>query len=67
MSVPAADLAWATAKRLTPTRPPFTDEELHELRVRYGPDHCPPGLAPCHAVTIWTLLDMIEAQKGWTA
>jgi hypothetical protein len=64
MSVPAADTAWAAAKKDSPRREPFSDDELKELRVFYSPRHR--AVSSNEAVVIWTLLDMIEGQKGWT-
>lgn len=64
MNDPAADAVWARAKRDTPSRAPYTDEELKELRIWFSPNHR--STPSVEAVAIWTLLDTIEAQKGWT-
>ena len=61
---PEHDAGWVDAKYQSPSRAPYTDAELHALRVDYSPrTH---GVHSPDAVVIWTLLDMIEAQKGWT-
>jgi hypothetical protein len=68
---PAANSSWALAKRASPSRAPYSDEELERIRVS-----CSPGNLPAYPsggsrsvddlVIIWTLLDMLEKQKGWT-
>jgi hypothetical protein len=60
---PAEEARWVIAKRETPSRAPYTDDELIVLRVEKGPRFFGGRLGD--AVVIWTLLDMIEAQKGW--
>jgi hypothetical protein len=63
---PRYDAAWTTAKEVTPRRPPFTDHELGHLRIRYQPGHASPHTSPQDITVIWTLLDMLEQQRGWT-
>lgn len=62
---PEYDGAWVDAVHQSPRRSPYTDEELHNLRVCYSPDNREYAVDHQEAVVIWTLLDMIEAQKGW--
>lgn len=66
MSDPSTRGAWEAAKRYTPSRPPFTDGELANLRERYMPLNLGPNHSAQDLVTIWTLLDMLEADRGWT-
>lgn len=60
---PEHDSGWMDAKQQSPSRVPYTDAELCALRVDYSPRYR--GVNSPEAVVIWTLLDMIEAQKGW--
>lgn len=62
---PENDGAWVEAKRQSPSREPYTDAELHALRVQCDPRHLPSSLHASWAVVVWTFLDMIEEQKGW--
>lgn len=62
---PQDDLGWVTAKRESPSRAPYTDEELRNLRIVYRPDG-PLKVDAREATSIWTLLDMIEKEKGWS-
>lgn len=56
-----------TAKRNSPSRVPYTDEELHWIRIAYQPDGPgPKNVSAKEATVIWTLLDMIEKEKGWS-
>ena len=65
---PRADGIWVQAKATTPKRKPFDDEELARTRRRYAPENLATmGHSPEDIVIIWTLLDMLEAQRGWTA
>lgn len=65
---PQTDAAWCTAKSTSPTRTSYTDAELIDLRIRYTPQNLGAGV-PGHAVedvvAIWTLLNMLEEQRGW--
>lgn len=64
MSTPAYNSSWTAAKADTPSRKPYSDEELQRLRVRYSPSNSN-GVDSVHAAAIWTLLDMLEEQRGW--
>ncbi len=63
MSNPEYKSEWVEAKKSTPSRKPFSDEELQVLRVRFDSSHT--TIAAELAVVIWTLLDMLEEQRGW--
>lgn len=63
---PECDGAWADAKRRSPSRSPYTDPELIRLRITYDPENREYGADHQEATVIWTLLDMIEAEKGWS-
>lgn len=58
---PAADIAWTVAKKRSPSRAPYTDDELKELRIAYTPN----GTPSSEAVVIWTLLDMKYDRDHW--
>lgn len=55
---------WVSALRRSPSRQPYSDEELIELRVTYDPEG-PLVVSAREAVVIWTLLDMLEAERDW--
>lgn len=59
------DLGWSEAKDETPARRPYTDQELVDLRIRYWPAELACDHHPADVVVIWTLLDMLEEQRGW--
>jgi hypothetical protein len=61
--MPAANVAWVTAKKNSPSRAPYSDDELKELRIVYSPAFS--SARASDATVIWTLLDMLEAQRGW--
>ena len=61
---PRSDGIWQAARDASPHREPYCDEALAALRI-----DAMPGVQPMPAnlaVIIWTLLDMLEEQKGWT-
>ncbi len=60
---PEYDIAWLDAQKESPSREPYTDEQLAQLRVDYSPRSR--GVNSAEAVVIWTLLDMMERQRGW--
>lgn len=64
---PQHDAMWMQAKEACPSRQPYTDSELMDLRLRYSTASFA-GKAQVNyeeAVVIWTLLDMLESARGW--
>lgn len=62
----STDGAWGQSKRDTPSRQPYSPEELKDLRIRYWPAALAADHHPADCVVIWTLLDMLEKELGWT-
>jgi len=63
---PAQYSEWVSAKWESPSRRPYTDPELWALRQNYAPAYLAPQFHnSADLVVIWTLLDMLEEQRGW--
>ncbi len=63
---PNSDALWSQARKYSPHRAPYSDHELAELRIQADPRRAEHPMPSNLAVVIWTLLDMLEEQRGWT-
>ena len=62
---PTTDVLWIGAKKRSPSRDHYTNEELAAVRIDHDPGNY--GNIPSkQAVVIWTLLDMLEKERVWT-